>query len=378
MTEVELVLELPTATLVEVIPKTAQAVTRVTSNINVIAIVPTEAAIASVQDEIGVVKHAVTPAPGIPLLFVLAGDYKIPLRPEVECKRVLATGATFPVFEFDVLGLTLQIVFPDGTPSVDVQHFEEILVQQQALTLTQLSAVTTAGGGAAAAGGRGVLAVQPQWGAPPPQPEASTADRIVAGITAVGSTAASGLRSGAMMLAGAITAGARLVVDNTDRRADEHAVAVPETWAASVRTARMASKGAVVVSSAVARSLVGVTSIVTDVLASRIRGAMHTEGESETVSGLKTVGVTTADQAVQLYEAVSDAARTILTATCAGICQVVDHKLGRNAGTFTEDALGLVQDGVDASRAVANAGTAGIVKAVVHDVAVKTLEADKP
>ena len=372
MCDADLILELPTACLVEVFAQTAHRRVRADRDINVISIRPTDAEVASIQAEIGVRAHPVAAA-GMPLLFVLAGDYKIPLRPEVPCAVVAVDGAA-RAYQFEVLGLLLQLVFRgDGATSATLlDHFESLLVHQRALVVPQSVYVARA----PSASPSSPSYVQPQWAAPDKPAETSTTEKVVTGLNAVGSTAASGLRSGAMLLAQAITSGAQYVVGHTDKT--ETAVAVPQGMHDAVKTARFASKGAVKVSATVARSLVGVTSVVSDVIANQLRGAINNEEDSGTMKGAKAVGLATADTAVSVFEAATDAARTILTAACSGICQVVDHKLGSNAGNFVENSLGLVQDAYDVSKAAAAVGTSGIVKQALHATAVKTLEHAKP
>lgn len=394
MCDAELILELPMASLAEVMPTNkeneASVVIRVKPSaddqqpcaINIISIYPTEAQVVEIQEEIGVEPHEVQTSKGCPLLFILAGEYKIPLRAEVPCININESiEGVAKAYQFDVLSLQLQIQFPSDTPRLIMQHFEEVLVQQHCLTVG--GANQTVYNAPSQGAMQSLLAQQPQWDMPAPGENAnnknsSTTNAIVSGLSQVGGGVASGLRTGAVVLASAITSGAQYVITNTDKT--EKPVAVPESWNSGVKTARMTSKGAVRVTAGVAKSLIGVTSIVSDVISNKLRTVIKNDDskdpDSDTVRSLKLVGLTTADQAIGLYEAATDSARTILTATCAGICQVVEHKLGQEAGNFAEDGLGLVQDTYDASKALGSVGTKGIVRSTIKATAVKTLKDD--
>lgn len=432
MCEAEVILELPTARLVEIIPGAAasaaavvgvpvqspgkeqpvltipvaassaaaagtpdQHIIRVDTDISVISVRFSDEEIAAVQAEVGVQKHALS-APGVPLLFILAGDYKIPIRSECPARLVpqseivalltqsCPTFDSVPVpatrqYEFDVLGLKMRIVFSSETSLLLVEHFETVLVQQHALKMEQREVITNVSAALALVPG---MAVQPQWDQPAPgsQPKESATTMLLEGMNTVGSVAASGLRSGALLLSHAIAGGAQYIVENTDKRAPEDAVPVPESWQAGVKSARVVSKSAVKVSSGVAKSLIGVTSVVSDIVAAKLREVIKNskeEEESETTRSAKSLGIGLAGTAVNVYEAATDAARTILVASSASIAAIVDHKMGRDAGLFVEDGLGMVQDGYDAAKAASSVGTTGILKQTLHATMRKTLDDEK-
>lgn len=201
-----------------------------------------------------------------------------------------------------------------------------------------------------------------------PPPALST--RIAHGLGSISRKVSEGLHTGSNAVAGGISHGTDTVVANTERTQDP--VHVPDAVKNNLRRSRVATKGAVAVSGGFAAAVVGVTSVISDQVANRLRPAVPHNTEPSKLDGVKEVGIATVGAAAEVTSAAMEAARTLLTASCDGVTKVVTHKLGDEAGQATSDGLGLAQDAYATASNVRQAGLKSVAKTTAKATAQKT------
>ena len=408
--DVELLLQVPGVHLDEITGWSRRLVMQ-SVDLNVVSIVPTQLEVDHAVAQYQLNGSALQP--GKPLVFIICGEYKIPLLPS------MATTRAGPYdYVFAVPNLSLGIRLAGATPKEVVEAFEWVVKTYGTLREgpTPPHEAGAAPGGAAAAyappsapaqpttvssayatPGR---PYQPQWGnaasyavsyAPPQgaaggamsvQPgggyDERTSTKVARGIGTVAGYVTTGFVVGSQFVARGITSGSTHVVQNT--AACEKPVEVPPIIANNIHRSRVASKGAVVVTSALAGVMMGIAGVVSDQVSSRLRSAPdpNSPPESEAVSGLKEVGVAAAGAGVALFDAATTAARTLLTATSEGVQRVVTHKMGDEAGAVAGDATGLLQDGFTVATNVQSSGLKGLAAQTLKQSAEKTFKDPPP
>jgi hypothetical protein len=201
-----------------------------------------------------------------------------------------------------------------------------------------------------------------------------TSTRIAHGLGEFARIATNILGGSSDAAARGVRQGAQHVVANTD--ACVNPVHVPEVARGSLRRSRYMTRGAVAVTGGFAAAVVGLTSVVSDQVSTRLRTQVPQGDPNAGRSGfddVKEVGIAAIGAAAAVTDAAMDAARTLMTATSDGVTQVVTHKLGNEAGELTSDGLGLATDAAMAASNVKKAGLKSVAKATLKQTAQKTV-----
>lgn len=199
-----------------------------------------------------------------------------------------------------------------------------------------------------------------------------TATRIAHGIGSFARRATGIISGGGDLAARGVRSGAQHVVENTE--ATQNPVQVPAAARGHLRRTRMVSRGAVAITGGFAATIVGVTSVISDQVSSRLRP--HVPAASQERSGLddvKEVGMAAVGAAALVTDAAMEAARSLLSAGCDGASAIITHKLGEEAGETARDGLGLAQDAVASAANMRSAGLKSLAKVTLKDTAKKTV-----
>jgi hypothetical protein len=86
--------------------------------------------------------------------------------------------------------------------------------------------------------------------------------------------------------------------------------------------------------------------------------------DGTTFGTIKYVGRATVGSAIDIFDAATEAARGVLTASAAGVAAVVTHKFGAHAGEVAYDSTGLIVDAYDARRNLQTVGRRAIAKEI--------------
>lgn len=305
----------------------------------VISVVPNAQELELARLQLSLPEGALGVADGRPLVFVLVGDYKIPLNIKVPCLRAGSTD-----FTFVVPNLFINIVLPSSIPPEDLDAFEMLIRNY------------------------GVLRDKPGSQV---EVKAPLSTRIASGITKVAGVAVAGIEKGTAFVATGVDKGTDKIVEHTDKC--EKPVQVPQQIKTHLSQARTVTKGAVLVSTGLAASLLGVSSMLGGVIGSRISQRVPGANNSK-LDGVKEVGVATIGGVGAVFIAATDAARTLLCAGTRGISKVVRHKLGDDAGDTTTEGFGLVEDVVTIQQNMKNAGVKGLMRQTARHTGKKVLE----
>lgn len=409
--EAEVLLQLDDGTLSEIRGKERVIVVKHVE-VLIVSIVPTPEELEAARLQLHLPAGALS-SDGRPLVFILIGEYKIPV-----CPTVPAIKEDPYTFVFAVPNLWLGLSFPPGSDLEAIEGFEMLVktygvlrakpganAQQQQPPQAQVAP-------APAEQSRAVPAVaygQPAYGSPAQVPYGSPAQapygspvtgvvydaqgqpvqgavydngalvtqqakpplatRAVHGIGALTGLAVRGLRKGSQVVAGGLRKGSEKVMEHTTPC--EQPVHVPEGVTSKVQAARTVTKSAVLVSGGLATAMVGVSAalgtgavaVIGKIMPRSSNGSGITD--SQAFQSVKQVGTAVVGGVATVVVEASDAARTILTSTCDGISNVVTHKFGGEVGQTTADTLGIVQDGVAVQQNLKNVG----LKAVATNAA---------
>ena len=295
--------------------------------------------------------NAIQHRPGAPLIFVVIGTYKIPIVPAVPVLQASPVDYTFVM-----PNLFLQLVFPPSFPPEEAEAFETLIKNYGTLRVKP-----------GAANRSHPAVAQPVVYQPiPVQPKLST--RIALGIHKVSKVAVAGITGGSNLVASGVHKGAGAVVEHT--AACSEPAKVSASTKGAVSRVRLVSKGGVMMSSAAAASMVGVTAVLGNLIGGRVARHIQAPATDDKLAGVKEVGIAAISCAGVIFDAASDGIKTILSSTCEGISTVVTHKLGEEAGTVTKEGLGVVQDAVEISSNVKKGG----VKAIVTSTAISSAQ----
>lgn len=342
----------------------------------VLSIVPTQAEVDATRAQLGLSASEFTVGTSKPLVFAVCGNYKIPLAANVP------TIQESPIsYVFAVPGLFMAALFPPETDAEIIEAFELLVktygvlrqrAQPPKFEQPQYGASRAVGAAPAAEymqrapDGSVVQVGQP-----------TLASKVAGGITTVSLFAVRGLRKGAEVLAGGISKGSAKIVEKTDRC--EQPVAVPAEVNARVQQARMVTKSAVLVSSGLAATMIGVTGVLgtglSKLVGSRV-SARTGGGPNPKLEAVKEVAGAGVGAVALVYTELTDAARVLLTASCDGIGRVVTHKFGEEVGQTTVEGLGLVQDAVQLQQNVSSMGVKGLAKSTLRHTGHQLMEAD--
>lgn len=372
-TEVEVLLHFEHAALYEVVSGRPQQLMS-DAELAVVSFVPSpqqiQAAEQALQLPAGALSassNASASSSSTPLVFILVGDFKIPIN-----KQIIAIQSGAFDFTFVLPNrMFLQIVLPqDGTcDPEELDVFEHLIFSHSVLRKKPATTATPSGGSSTATSSSVVGAHSTA-----PAPKVST--RIAIGLGKITRGACLGITKGAELLSGGIRKGSEKIVDVTD--ACKEPVKVSESTKGHVNRARTATKGVAVLSGTVATAMVGVTAVLGNFIgnrvANRVASADENGGTVGKLAAVKEVGGAAIGCAGLIFDAAVDAGRTILSSSCDGISRVVTHKLGDEAGQLTANGLGVVTDVVDIQTNVRKAGVKGIVAATAQSSAVAMID----
>eukprot|EP00658_Telonema_sp_P-2_P021929 TRINITY_DN18751_c0_g1_i4.p2 TRINITY_DN18751_c0_g1~~TRINITY_DN18751_c0_g1_i4.p2 ORF type:complete len:208 (-),score=32.92 TRINITY_DN18751_c0_g1_i4:150-773(-) len=186
--------------------------------------------------------------------------------------------------------------------------------------------------------------------------------RIASRITAAAGLAAGGIVAGGKFAASGISKGAGLVIEKTRPRAQP--LRVSEATRGRIERTRLMTKGAVVVSSGLASSLVGIAAVVGNTAGKHVIKHVLPEGAEghPVVTGAIDVGGAVIGSGMVMFAAASDAGKEILTMSCDGASRIVTHRLGAEAGEAATSGLGVAQNVYEVQRFTKKIGVKGFAK----------------
>jgi hypothetical protein len=317
-----------------------------------------EAASLALNLNKGTIQHR----PGAPLIFLVVGNYKIPIVPAIPVLQASALDYTFVM-----PNLFLQLIFPASFSPDETEAFETLIKNYGTLRVKPGANKTHPSAAAASSGSRQLVTATPS--AQQPQ---KLSTRIALGIHKLSKVAAAGITTGTNVVASGLTKGAEVIVEKTDACAEP--TKVSDSTKGAVTKVRMVSKGGVMMSAAAASSMVGVTAVLGNLIGGRVAKHISTPAGDDKLAGAKEVGVAAICCVGVIFDAASDGIKKILGSTCEGIATVVTHKLGEEAGAVTKDGLGVVQDAVEISQNVKKGGVKAIVKSTAVASAQQVME----
>ena len=353
--------------------------------LTVMSIVPTVATVAQVNSalhlppgtlSVEVEGEAVATAPNETappppaIVFLSVGDVRLPLSRNVVVVKISPLRFTFALPNF-----MLEIcVFEssDAAEEEELTAFEDILEIYTTLRRKPGGCEIQHVRAQPAPDGGSLMQPQHPVGCGSTRPSLST--RVASGIGKVASVAAKGLSKGASLIAKGIHAGTDKVVDHTTPCAQP--AEVSSETKQHVQRLRTMSKGAVMVSSMVAQSVVAAAAVTGNLIGNRISahvsqppGTPEDSVRQQRMAGALEIGRAVVRSAGVLFDATQEATKTILTSSCEGISKVVTHKMGPDAGQTTAEGLGVVADVVDVRRQLTQAGVRGFVSAAAGETA---------
>lgn len=325
----------------------------------VLSLVPSEEDLAVACYNLKLPPNSLVAQPGKPLVFIICGDYKIPLCTKVPCIKESSMD-----FVFAVPNLFVAVSFDTSTADEVLEAFE-LLVKQHGVLREKKApprATATAGGEVARDASK-------------PEPKLST--KIATGISFVGAVAVRGITKGADLLSKGVNHGTDKIVEHTD--ACKTPTQVPANIKDNIKKARVVTQSAVVLTGGISSAMIGVTAVIGDGIATRV--AKHIpKTNNPHIEGAKEVGVAAIGAAGSVFVAAGDAIRTLLTASCDGVAKVVTHKMGTEAGETAANGLGLVQDAYSVQQNLKQVGVRALVretgKQTAHYIAEQELEAN--
>lgn len=330
----------------------------------VLALHPTQEELDVACRNLNLPPGSLTRRDGKPLVFAIAGDYKIPITEKVPCVKEQPNS-----FIFAVPNLFVEIVFPPYIAPDDLDAFDMVVRNYGSMrdnSQGQAPAAYAGGGGASSARSlpqtNGAMLAQQQ-----PQ-EMKLSTKIAGGIGTASIFAVKGIKKGAELLGKGLQVGTQKIVENT--KAAEKPVVVPKEAKEHIKSLRNVSKGAVMVSSGLAASLIGVTSVIGQGIGAQI-AKRHPGTSDPRLDGVKEVAGAAIGGIGLVFVTATDAARTLLTASCDGVSTIVTHKMGAEAGQVTQEGLGVVQDVVSVQQNLKQVGVKAIVKKTGQQAATK-------
>jgi hypothetical protein len=355
---VEILLQFENTTLNEIKFGKPQAVIE-NAEVIVVSLVPTEEHVQHATSQLGLPQGSIRVGDGTPLVFLLIGEYKIPVNKSI----VVLQGAPND-FTFVLPKLFLQVLFAMDAPIEELDALEHVIFSYG--TLRKKPQQTSAGGARSAAV---TVAEEPQ------HPKAKISTRIAIGLGRVTQVACAGVTKGAEIVSHSIGKGADKIVVVTEPC--KEAMKVSESTKGHIQRARVATKSVAMLSGGVATAMVGITAVVGNFIggrvANRIASSDEHGGTTDRLAAVKEVGGAAIGCVGLLFDTASDAGKVILTSSCEGISKVVTHKLGEEAGQTTANGLGVVSDVYQIQTNVRKAGIKGIASATAQSSAVSMI-----
>ena len=175
--------------------------------------------------------------------------------------------------------------------------------------------------------------------------------RVAARIAGVGVIAASVVAAGSSVLASSLHAGTNLFVSRT--RPCAQPLNVPPHIRKRLEVTRKLTKGAAVVTGAVATSAISVAAVVGSAVGTTASELLAGDDKNPDANprgrAAMEVGSAVFTTGALVFSSLLDAKTTILTATGENITKVVTHKLGAEAGGVSGNAVGIAGDALAAT-----------------------------
>ena len=310
----------------------------------VLSMMPSSQELALANDQLGLPANTLSTDSndtGKPLVFIMVGNYKLPLG-----STLVEKGPSPCTYSYHFPNLTLVLGLPPNLHVDDVDAFDFIL--------------NTYGRYVDRVGGTVTVA-------PSPAQSERLSQRIASRITAAAGLAASGIIASGKFAAAGISRGAGLIVERTRPRAQP--LRVSEATRGRIERTRVMTKGAVVLSSGLASSLVGIAAIAGNNVGRHVVRHVLPEGagESPLLAGALEVGSAVVGSGLVLFNAVGDAGRDVLTMSCDGASQIVTRRLGAEAGEAATSGFGVVKNVYDVRQFSKQIGVKGFAKSVAKE-----------
>lgn len=333
-----------------------------------VSLVPTAAQVAAATAQLGLPEGSLVVGDGTPLVFIFAGEYKIPVNRTV---LVLQSGAHDFTFVLPNQ-LFLQLILPSTSDADELEAFEHVMFSYGNLKKKPSTATTVQQRSSAQ-----VATAPPATLPTPTAGPTKISSRIAIGLGKVTRVAVAGITKGAEIVAHGVTKGTDKIVEVTEPCRE--AVKVSEQTKSHINKARAATKGVAVLSGTVATAMIGVTAVLGNFIGTRVASRVAKSDEDgsgmiDKFAGVKEVGGAAIGCVGLIFDAATDAGKTILTSSCDGISKVVTHKLGEEAGAVTANGLGVVTDVVDIQSNVKKAGVRGIMRATAQTSALAMVD----
>eukprot|EP00744_Colponema_vietnamica_P015315 GILI01021474.1.p1 GENE.GILI01021474.1~~GILI01021474.1.p1 ORF type:complete len:464 (-),score=82.35 GILI01021474.1:131-1480(-) len=353
----------------------------------ILSMMPTAEELQLVNSQLGLPPNTISSdasETGKPFVFIVIGNYKLPLGlfiPTLQMDRYTFNFVVGPTF--------IEVVLPTSTQAEDLDAFPYIVgtygdlrphpkyqkesqaqvvrVDNRALTHappppTQQGALVVHTDrdlqlyGAPPAAQNGVVAIHN----PPTTSPMST--RVAGGITGIGRIATAVLARGSALIASGLGAGTDLIVSKT--RPSQQPLNVPPNLKRRIEMTRRLTKGAAVVSGAMATSAISVAAVVGNVVGTNAAELLAGDGKEGNGNpkgkAVLEVGSAVFCTGAMIFSGLVMAKTQILTATGEGITKMVTHKLGGEAGGVAGNVVGIALD----ASAAATAASGGLKRKI--------------
>jgi hypothetical protein len=302
-------------------------------------------------------------ARGKALVFILLRDNRLPITPSVPLIR---NGP----FEFTAVlppGVFMQLTFAEDTHPEILEAFE-IIVKTYG-TLREKPGQAKQAAPAVVEHGTRALTVVPPAGQLVPHQEKKLSTRVAQGLTMLSTKGAGGIKKASEVLSHGVTVGTDKIVEKT--KVNETPTEVSDETLGHIRKTRMVTKSAVLITSGLAATMIGVSAAIGDTIGTRLAKRVPKPGEDDKYAGVKEVGLAAVGAAGSIVMAATDASRLLLNASCEGIAKVINHKYGQQAGEAVSEGLGCVTDAYTASTNMSRVGVGAVVSNASKNAAAK-------
>eukprot|EP00993_Chasmostoma_nieuportense_P001806 NODE_2654_length_1126_cov_27.735736_g2532_i0.p1 GENE.NODE_2654_length_1126_cov_27.735736_g2532_i0~~NODE_2654_length_1126_cov_27.735736_g2532_i0.p1 ORF type:complete len:342 (-),score=92.63 NODE_2654_length_1126_cov_27.735736_g2532_i0:101-1069(-) len=274
---------------------------------------------------------------GVELMFLMCGEFKIPLLKSV---LLLKMEPGFYVFVLPGEFIGFQVEQADASQT---QTLEAVLAKTVTfrVSTTAQSQLTT--------------------------PRRPPADVIAQTILSGSSTVCAGIDQATLTFTSAIRSGGRFVLCRTTP--NELPTIVDPSTIQQAQNTKMLTAGACMISESMVISLVAASRIVASKLGQQIGKKAPGMASSTNVNNVKIVANAGIAAAGQVLNQLSMSAQAVVKTTGDEVVVIVDHKYGEDAGKLARESSGVVQDVVKTAMNVRAVSLKGMARCTARETA---------